>query len=710
MIQYKKDIENIAIINLEMDGRDGNIINHQLYKALEPVLDHLLKAKEEGMLKGVIFTSSNKTFLTGGDLDYLYKANSPEELFAYSQDIQKFFRKLEAPGVPVVAAINGASLGLGFEMALACHYRIAVDSNRIKLGNPEIELGLMPGGGASIRLLWMLGIENAYHVLTKQKKFNPREALERGIIDEIVEHPSDLITAATNWIRNNSEGSRIWDQRAGEAPVSKNKLGETLKTVQRLTASLIKSNYANFPAHLSILNTLAEGIKLDFDTACKIESQQFSELVMKQDTKNMMKTFWFDLNRIKAGEMRPSGFGKFRARKVGIIGAGIMGTGIALSCLLHGVEVVMKDVSKAVAQKGMDEVHSKLDAMVGTSRISQALADKAKSNFVSTEKIELFEKCDLIVEAVFENKKIKVKVAKEAEPYVDGYSFFGTNTVSIPISDLGKVFKLPENYVGLHFFSPVEKIHMCEIVRGKQTSDETIARAFDFVKQIKKIPVLVKDSWGFFAARVQNTYILEGIQMLQEGFSAASIENLGRQAGMTRSPLALADSLSLNLVLKYETQADRHYGPKYIPHPSVSAINKMIHEADRPGRPTRKGFYEYSETNAERLRLWEDLESVFPITQVVFDFNEPKERLLIVQVLEVLWCLHEGVVKSVAEANLGSIYGWGFPAFKGGAIQYINDYGKDAFIARCAHYEKQHGPRFQVPNIIHKLILDEATV
>jgi len=387
-----------------------------------------------------------------------------------------------------------------------------------------------------------------------------------------------------------------------------------------------------------------------------------------------------------------------------------MGTGIALSCLLHGVEVVMKDVSEAVAQKGKEVVHSKLDAMVAKSRISKNLADKAKSNFVSTDNIELFDKCDLVIEAVFENKNLKIKVAKEAEPYVDSYSFFGTNTVSIPISDLGKVFKLPENYVGLHFFSPVETIHMCEIVRGKQTSDETIARAFDFVKQIKKIPVLVKDSWGFYAARVQNTYILEGIQMLQEGFSAASIENLGKQAGMTRSPLALADSLSLNLVLNYEKQAAKHYGPKYIPHPSVSAIHKMIDEADRPGRPTQRGFYEYGETDAERQRIWTNLESVFPITQVVFDFNEPKERLLIVQVLEVLWCLHEGVIQSVAEANLGSIYGWGFPAFKGGAIQYINDYGKEAFIARCAHYEEQHGPRFQVPKIIHELILDEATV
>jgi len=689
MIQYKKDIENIAIINLEMEGRETNIINHQLYKALEPVLDHLLKEKEKGALKGVIFTSTKKTFLTGGDLEYLYQTYSPEDLYAYSQDIQAFFRRLEAPGIPVVAAINGSSLGLGFEMALACHYRVVVNDNKIHLGNPEIELG-------------------AYNVLTKQKKFNPKEALDRGIIDEIVERPEDLIAAATQWIRLNGEESRSWDQRAGEPPVSKDKLRATLKTVQRLTASLIKSNYANYPAHLSILNTLAEGIKLDFETACKIESQHFSELVIKQDTKNMMKTFWFDLNNIKKGEMRPQGFGKFRARKVGIIGAGIMGTGIALSCLIHGLEVVMKDVSEAVALKGKEIVHQKLAEMVQASRISPALCEKAKANFVATGDIAMFEKCDLIVEAVFENKNLKMKVAKEAEPFVDNYSFFGTNTVSIPISDLGSAFKMPPNYIGLHFFSPVEKIHMCEIVRGDQTSDETVARAFDFVKQIKKIPVLVKDNWGFFAARVQNTYILEGIQMLQEGFSAASIENLGKQAGMTRAPLALADSLSLNLLLTYEQQAAQHYGPKYLAHPAVSAIKKMINDVERPGRPTKRGFYEYTDDGAERQRLWTELESIFPTKQVVFDFNEPKERLLIVQVLEVLWCLHEGVVKSVAEANLGSIYGWGFPAFKGGAVQYISDYGKEKFIERCQHYEAQHGPRFKVPKIIHKLLPNET--
>ncbi len=704
MIQYKKDIENIAIVNLDMDGRGGNIINHKLYKALEPVLDHLQAEKEKGLLRGVIFTSSQKTFLTGGDLEYLYDTNSPEALYEYSQEIQKFFRKLEAPGVPVVAAMNGSCLGLGFEMALACHYRIAVDDNTIQLGNPEIELGLMPGGGATIRLLWMLGIENAYNVLTKQKKFNPSEALERGVIDQIVARPEDLVSAATQWIKQHNEESRMWDIKAGQAPVSKDKLAGTLKTVQYLTASLVSSIYANFPAHLSILNTLAEGIKLDFDTACKIESQHFSELVIKQDTKNMMKTFWFDLNNIKNGEMRPEGYGKFRARKVGIIGAGIMGTGIALSCLINGLEVVMKDVSSAIVLKGKEIVYSKLKEMRDSSRISAALCEQAKANFIATDEIEQFDKCDLIIEAVYENKNLKIKVAKEVDQYVDEYSFFGTNTVSIPISDLGSMFKLPKNYIGLHFFSPVEKVHMCEIVRGKQTSGETIARAFDFVKQIKKIPVLVEDNWGFFAARVQNTYILEGIQMLQEGFSAASIENLGRQAGMTRAPLALADSLSLNLVLRYEEQAAKHYGPKYIAHPAVSAINKMIEDIDRPGRPTKRGFYSYDEESAERNFLWSELESTFPTTQVVFDFNEPKERLLIVQVLEVLWCLHEGVVQSVAEANLGSIYGWGFPAFKGGAIQYITDYGKKEFIARCKHYETQHGPRFQVPNIIHQLL------
>ncbi len=704
MIQYKKDIENIAIITLDMDGRQGNIINHKLYKALEPVFNHLIAEKEKGALRGVIITSNQKTFLTGGDLEYLYETHSPAELYKYSQEIQGFYRKLEAPGVPVVAAMNGSCLGLGFEMALACHYRIAVDNNNIQLGNPEIELGLMPGGGASIRLLWMLGIENAYNVLTKQKKFNPSEALERGLIDEIVSRPEDLISAATQWIRLNSEKQRIWDRKAGQAPVSKDKLRATLKTVQYLTASLVSSIYANYPAHLSILNTLAEGIKLDFDTACKIESQHFSELVIKQDTKNMMKTFWFDLNKIKKGEMRPEGFGKFRARKVGIVGAGIMGTGIALSCLVNGLEVVMKDVSESIVLKGKEVVYSKLKEMRNASKISAALCEKAKANFVATEDITQFEKCDLIIEAVFENKNLKIKVAKELDQYVDEYSFFGTNTVSIPISDLGSVYKLPQNYIGLHFFSPIEKVHLCEIVRGKQTSSETIARAFDFVKQIKKIPVLVDDSWGFFAARVQNTYILEGIQMLQEGFSAASIENLGRQAGMTRAPLALADSLSLNLVLRYEEQAAKHYGPKYIAHPAVSAINKMIEEVDRPGRPTKRGFYAYEESNAERQLLWEDLETIFPTTQVVFDFNEPKERLLIVQVLEALWCIHEGVIDSVAEANLGSIYGWGFPAFKGGAVQYISDYGKENFLERCKHYENQHGPRFQVPKIIHKLL------
>ncbi len=705
MIQYKKDIDHIAVLNLDMKDRTVNIFNHEIVNAFVPVVEHLKKEKEKGKLKGIILTSSKKTFLTGGDLDYLMQNNEPKDIFNYSQKVQKFFRDLENPGVPVVAAINGSVLGSGFELALACHKRIVVDDPKIKIGLPEVNLGLMTGGGASIRLLWLLGIEKAYEVLTSKKIYNPKQAYECGIVDELVSDEDQMMEAARRWILEQKESKRIWDLIPGSSPIEKNNIN-TLRLVQQMTARSMKDNQGNFPAFSAILNTLAEGLYVDFDTACKIESRYFAELLQTKECKNMMKTFWFDLNKIKNNDMRPKGYGKFRPKKVGIIGAGNMGSGIAISCLLNGLNVVMKDVSKSVVLMSKEYIGNRFLEMLQQNKITKAVQESALANFTSTDDAKDFKDCDIVIEAVFENKNVKVNVTKEAEIYLDQYAILGTNTVSISITELGAQTQRPENFIGLHFFSPVEDVPLCEVVKGKLTSDETVARAFDFVKKIKKTPILIKDNWGFFSSRVQNTFILEGVQMLQEGYPAALIENLAYQAGMRKGALALADTLSLNLVLNYEQQAAKHYGPKYIAHPAVTPLKIMIEEAKRPGRPSKSGFYDYDSQNAERLKLWENLTDHFPMSRGTEDNEELKERLLFVQVLEALWVLYEGVVKSVPEANLGSIYGWGFPSFRGGVIQYICDYGKEAFVAKCKQLEKVHGPRFKVPSNIDKVLDD----
>ncbi len=706
MIQYQKDTDDIATLTLDMSGRPYNVINHEILTAFEPVIEHLKKEKAGGGLRGVILTSAKRSFLAGGDLEYLYRAEDPEEIFSIAERLKAFFRDLERPGVPVVAAVNGDALGTGFELALACHHRIVINDNSIKLGLPEVSMGLIPSGGGIIRLMWLLGIEKAFPILRDGKRYTPQEALKAGIIDELAADHKAMLTQAKDWLIQTAEGRRQWD--LAECGIPGGTAGEqrVAATIRRLAAGLASKTYNNYPAPQAVLNVLAEGSKVDFDTACRIESRYYTQLLRSRQCKNMIKAFWFDRNFIRQGKNRPRGFGKFRPRKVGIIGAGQMGSGIALSCLRNGLEVVLKDVSKLIAERGREFVQKKLDELIERGALPASERSSILDRILTTEDPREFEDCDLVIEAVFENQMVKQKVTQEAEEFMDDYSLFASNTISIPITKLAKVSVRPENYVGLHFFHPAEEVPLVEIVRGEATSDETVARAFDFVRTIRKTPIVVKDDWGFFAARVQNTYLLEGITMLEEGYAPALIENLGLQAGMPRGPLAAADDLGLPIAQRYENQAAEHYGAKYIQHPAVSVLNKMLDELKRPGRDKRAGFYEYD--SGSRQQLWPELREHFPPTQESYDREEITERFLFAQVIEAIWCMQEKVIHSVAAANLGSILGWGFPAFRGGVIQYVIDYGYEDFIAKCEVYQEKYGQRFRVPKFLKKL-LEEHT-
>lgn len=693
MIHYKKDTDNIVTLTLDMQGRQANVFNHEIREAFLPVLTHLQQEKQKGTLRGVILTSAKKSFLAGGDLDYLYKATDPSEIFQFAEAMKDFLRALERPGVSVVAAINGSAIGAGFELALACHHRIALDDHRIRLGLPEVEIGLMPGGGGIVRLMWLLGIEKAFPILTNAHRYNPEEALRVGIIDELASNKKALLEKAKKWLLENREHRRPWDSKNALIPggSSRDTKGKTL--IRKLAAQLSAQNHNNYPAPQAILNVLAEGSKLDFDTACRIESRYYTELVLSKQSKNMIKAFWFDGNTIKAGQNRPRGFGKFRPKKVGVIGAGQMGSGIAYSCVLHGMEVVIKDISKPIAERGREFIRMKLQKGLEAGQIHEKASKSCLDRVQTTDNSKDFETCDLVIEAVFEHKLVKQKVAKEAEQFIDEYAFFATNTVSIPISELSRSSARPNHFIGLHFFHPAEEVPLVEIVRGANTSEETVAKAFDFVRAIDKVPIIVKDDWGFYAARVQNTYILEGVTMLEEGWPPALIENLGRQSGMPKGPLELGDDLGLDLVLKYEQQAAQHYGPKYVQHPAVKVLKMMLESHQRNGKK-KGGFYDYEE---ESKKIWPELSSLFEASTVAFDAEELKDRFLVAQVIEAVWCMQEKVLQSSAAANLGSIYGWGFPAFKGGVLQYINDYGIEAFLEQTKILEKKFGQRFSSP-------------
>ena len=745
MIRYEKDINNIVTLILDMTGMEQNVLTEDIGNSFIPVLKHLKAEKNNGALKGVIITSAKNDFMVGGGLEYFFNTSDSETIFKSSQMLTQFFRDLESPGVPVVAAMNGKTLGSGFGLALACHYRIAIDNSEIKLGLTETSLGLIPRGGEIVRLLWLLGIERAYHIVCDGLYYTPREALSAGIIDELATDQKDMMNKARAWLSEHREGRRPWDTLADNGQdftpdlllhiLTPNKLPSAsaqtyqeylrtteiikhpigfqrpLSVIRLLIAEQFKRTRHIFPAYRAVISTLAEASAVDFDTACRIQSRYFTQVCLTPEAKNMTKAFWYDLRAIRRGDNRPKGYGKFRPTKIGVIGAGLMGSGIAYTCAQVGLKVVLKDISRSVAEKGKSYSEDKIKILVGKQQLSPEEATVILARITATEKMEELHDCDIIIEAVFENQQLKSKVLKDAENYLGEYCLIASNTISIPITKLGKSAAHPDQFCGLRFFRPVDDEPLVEVIKGESTSDETIARAFDFIKLIKKIPIIVKDSWGFYAGRVRNTYILEGIAMLSEGFPAALIENIGLQTGMPSGPLAWADDWSLDLVQEYERQAAELYGPKYVRHPAAELLDKMI-EKGRHGLDVRAGFYNYEKDGTRSLctldvgRPTSDSEKNSTSNSQVPTSNtsEIAERFLFVQALEALWCMQEKVVQSVPEANIGSIYGWGFPAIYGGVIQYVNDYGLKHFVERCKYFENIHGRRFKVPPILKRKI------
>jgi len=699
MINYRKDTDDIVTLILDMTNRESNLLNHELVEAFQPVIAHLQSEKSAGRLKGLIISSAKVDFLQGGDLAYMLELKDAQKAFDSAQRLKKFLRDLEMPGVPVVAAINGDALGTGFELALACHHRIVVANPKIRLGHPEVKIGLIPSGGAVIRLMWLLGIERAYPLLLEGRRYSPQEALKVGIIDDLADDQVDLMRKAKRWLMTDPPTQRPWDDPEERIPGGTAAYPNLGHRIRLLTARLSANTNDHYPAKRAILDLLAEASKIDFTTAYRLDSRYYARVATGEVSNNMISTFWFDKQAIRQdGLGRPQGFGKFRPRKVGVIGAGRMGSGIAFLCLRNGLEVILKDVSQPIADRGREYVAERIDQYIERGTFQPQEREELLSRIVTTDQSTEFKNCDIVVEAVFENKAIKQKVTREAEEQLDGFSVFATNTISIPITELGNASLRPENYVGIHFFSPADKTSVVEIIRGEKTSDETIARAFDFATGIRKIPIVVKDSWGFFAARVQNTYILEGVTMLNEGYPAALVENMGRQAGMEKGPLALADELGLALVLRYEKQAADHYGDKYQQHPAVPALKTMLKDIGRGGRDKRAGFYDYDAHG--KGRLWAGIADHFPVTKSDYDRRRMKDRFLFCQVIESGWCLQEKVITVPAAANLTSVYGWGFPGYTGGVLRYVETYGRAAFAERAGELAERYGQRFTVPKYL----------
>jgi 3-hydroxyacyl-CoA dehydrogenase/enoyl-CoA hydratase/3-hydroxybutyryl-CoA epimerase len=566
-------------------------------------------------------------------------------------------------------------------------------------------LGLLPGGGGIVRTVRLLGIEKALPFLLEGKKLRPREALKAGLLHEVVGSREELLAQARAWVLANPQAVQPWDAKGYKLPGGTPSHPGVAQMLAIAPSMLLDKTKGCFPAPEKILCAAVEGAQVDFATAERIETRYFTELATGQVAKNMIGTFWFQLNEINAGRSRPSVPERHRVARVGVLGAGMMGAGIAYVSAAAGIEVVLKDVSVEAAEKGKAYSAALLDKKLSRGHLTAAEREVFLARIHTTDREADFAGCDLIIEAVFENRELKGRVTAAAEAAALPDAVIASNTSTLPITGLARAVRQPQRFVGLHFFSPVDKMPLVEIIRGAQTSDETLARAFDFVQQIRKTPIVVNDSRGFFTSRVFGTYTNEGIAMLGEGVSAAMIENQARQAGMPVGPLAVSDEVSLSLMahIRAQTQADLAEEGKPTPvHPAFAVIEQMLETHQRAGKAAGGGFYDYPAGG--RKQLWPGLKAAFAEATEQPQAQEIRDRLLFIQAIETVRCLEEGVLTSVADANIGSVFGIGFAAWSGGALQFINQYGVARFVARARELAERHGERFAPPS----LLLDKA--
>ncbi|MEU2006480.1 3-hydroxyacyl-CoA dehydrogenase NAD-binding domain-containing protein [Rhodococcus sp. NPDC019627] len=696
-ITWTQDSDGIVVLTLDDPDQSANTMNSQYVGSMGAILDRLEAERES--VTGVVITSAKKTFFAGGDLNDLVRATAQDavKFTDFANGIKAQFRRLETLGRPVVAAVNGAALGGGLEITLATHHRIAVDSKSVIFGLPEVTLGLLPGVGGITRTVRMLGLEKALtSLLLTGKSLSPATAQTLGLVDDLVASADDLVPAAKKWIRDNPDACvQPWDRKGFRIPGGTVLNPTVVANLRRTTAG------APLEAPRAIVAAAAEGALVDLDTATQIETRYFVGLVTGQVSTNMIKAQFFDLQRIKAGDSRPAGYPRFAAQKVGVIGAGMMGAAVAYVAAKAGIDAVLQDVSIESARKGKayaEKLEAKALARGATTEEKSAAL---LSRIMPTDDPADFAGVDFVVEAVFESVEVKQAAFKAIQDIVAPDAVLGSNTSTLPITTLAEGVDRRQDFIGVHFFSPVERMPLVEIIVGAQTAPATLAKAFDFAQQINKTPIVVNDSRGFFTSRVITTFLDEAAAAIGEGIEPAVIEQAGAQAGYPAPPLQLLDELTLTLLCKIrqETRAAVEAdGGVWVEHGSEAVLDRLVEELDRRGRSTGGGFYDYDESG-RRVRLWPGLRTAFRSGSTDIPFDDLKERMLFAESLETVRCLDEGVLTSVADANVGSLLGIGFPAWTGGVLQYINGYpgGLPAFVERARVLATRYGARFEPP-------------
>jgi len=697
-IQFEKNADNIVILTFDSPNQSANTMNADFRAALAETVE---KLKADENISGIIFRSAKKTFFAGGDLDELIQA-TPEhatEFFNMIEEMKAQMRYIETRGIPVVAALNGTALGGGWEIALCAHYRIALNDPKSKFGLPEVTLGLLPGGGGIVRSVRLLGLQNAFPLLIEGKQFAVDKAKSLGLIHEVADSTDELLEKAIAWIKANPKSQQPFDVKGYKIPGGSPSTPAIAQMLAIAPAMLRDKTKGCYPAPEAIMSAAVEGAQVDVDTALTIESRYFTYLATGQISKNMIGTFWHGLNAIKSGANRPQGIAAWKASKVGILGAGMMGAGIAYATASTGIPVVLKDISLEAAEKGKSYSQKLLDKKFAQGRLSAEKRDQFLSLIQTTASNEDLAGCDLIIEAVFENPALKAQVTQEAEQYLISNGVMASNTSTLPITELAQASKNDQNFIGLHFFSPVDKMQLVEIIKGKNTSAETLAKAFDFVQQIGKLPIVVNDSRGFFTSRVFGTFVQEGLRLLAEGVHPARIEMAALKAGMPVGPLAIQDEVSLTLsehVANERYKALEAQDQTITKSPADEVIHSMIHEFNRKGKAVGAGFYDYP-ADAKK-QLWSGLSHWKKDNDI--SEQEMIDRFLFVQALDTVRCLEEGVLESVVDANVGSIFGIGFAAWTGGAVQFLNQYGLAKAVTRAKVLENKYGERFKAPQLL----------
>jgi 3-hydroxyacyl-CoA dehydrogenase/enoyl-CoA hydratase/3-hydroxybutyryl-CoA epimerase len=713
------DADGIALVTWDMPGRSMNVLDDKVIEELGALVEQV--AADAGV-KGAVIISAKEAFCAGADLTMLEglsrtfaemaKTQGEEAavtaLLAESRKLSQLYRRLETSGKPWVAAINGTALGGGLELCLACHYRVASDNAKTRVGLPEIKIGLFPGAGGTQRVARMMAPADALQLLLKGEQLRLDRAKAMKLIDAVVP-PADLIKTAKDWIKGGGKGVAPWDVQGFKLPGGPVYSKAGMMTFPAANAIYRRETYDNYPGARAILQVVYEGLQLPMDLALRVESRWFAKILRTPEAAAMIRSLFVSMQELNKGARRPPDVPPSKLAKVGVIGAGFMGAGIAYVTALAGLEVVLLDRDQESAEKGKAYIHKMMTDQINKGRAKTADRDSLLARITAVADYAALAPCDLVIEAVFEDRKVKAEAIAQAKAAMGEKAIFASNTSTLPITSLSADFTDPARFIGIHFFSPVERMMLVEVILGKATGEQALAVALDYVRTIRKTPIVVNDTRGFYANRCVLNYVREGHLMLAEGVPAAMIENVGRMAGMPVGPLSLNDEVALDLGWKILKATEADLGPEAVDPRQKALLAELVEKQGRLGRKNGKGFYDYPAGGPKRL--WPGLTDLQPtkLDPDSIDIRELKNRFLAVQSLEAARCIEEGVITDVREADVGSILGWGFAPFTGGTISWIDMMGAKRFVELCQALEKKHGPRFAPPQLLLDMAAKDET-